>query len=902
MGASNPFSGLSNTAISNTSNPFLNGQAAKSIAAFKGQSNPFAGASSTNPFTGNTSSNSPYAGLDGLGSTTSSNGNPFADIAKTTVINQPVSDTSNSNPFAALASDNNKPTVDLHALTDGTKATTPPSVNSTGGGILNGLWHGIQNVYNHGVGALEGAMAGSGGADGAVGLPGFGEGFIKGLINPNQAESQYQQMKATGEQHMNPIAKVATNFALDTASDPLTYVPLGKVAEIAHVPQALDTAKNMATAALRATHTGAKALDYAKALRESATSILPGTRDYFKQAYANFLNHTATDNAEATNAIKQAFQGKNPAAREAFQQEFEKSAEGQPLSAANEQTRQLLAPILAQTRQHALDTNILTHTMNPDEMKVGQYFPHVLADKLADTKGATSTIGNRIKTTIDANKARNIPGTIAEINANPELPNFEADPAKALGYHLYQFNNAKNSHALINEVMAHGYDPTGLDGVYAGDIHPETNSPLVEYSHGGKTVLLPKAEAQTLQNLTSNQRGPWTKLWQGATNFGNRSMFLSNPTIHLLNNLGWQTLSHAPNIFSKIPKYISSAFKDVPDHPMMLRAMRAGALHHSFETGQLGSGTAKDFANRLAKSLDQTGNPILKAFNKYYYNLTPNAERAYRTAAFEHALDQGMNDQQAADYVHQLYGGNNAGMVNNVDKAMGSVLPFWNWTKTAISSNAKNALENPFPYSALYHAMNAVNEQNSGNDMLQNVNPLAMSLGTTNAQGKPESLEPYLPPMEIAKLVRDTAQQGPINGPATFLFNKASAPAKFLGQILTGEQNPTAAVPQKYNLLPAPYSPVNAPENQRGIYWGDTGPQVNPYLAQAAQDFPNILSNIAELSGKSPLAQTLINPLVGTGGTIVTSNPQSAAKEQAYAQRQQQTELRSYLKKLAQGQ
>jgi hypothetical protein len=424
----------------------------------------------------------------------------------------------------------------------------------------------------------------------------------------------------------------------------------------------------------------------------------------------------------------------------------------------------------------------------------------------------------------------------------------------------------------------------------------------VEYTspHTGETVLLPESEARYLQQLRtppSELKQTLSKAYQGTVNKLNQLMFMSSPLVHILNNLGTQTLTHAPAVFAKMPKYMKEAWKGVEPGSQMDYALKNGALHLS--SIMHGASTPKDMANQLVKELQaKSGVPqTLKNILKGYSELTPRIEQAYRAAAFEHALEKGMSPDEAANWVRSIYGGRIAGDATSpAEKAMTSVMPFFNWTKTAITSNVKNAAKNPFPYLLGFNTLNNYNEQVTGHGMADNPNPLSIALPWTNNQGNQEYWGLYAPPFDVAKLGNEVASNG-LRGALDFAFNRFNPVAKFAGQAATGEQNPFANPLDKYNVEPYPALPSEF--NQRGIFFGDKGPKVPAYLGQLLQDISNPLTAVDDFQNKGA-GDTLLTQLLG--GTISAPNPQSQQKQQQWQTNEMLKEFKSYLKKQSGGQ
>jgi hypothetical protein len=741
-------------------------------------------------------------------------------------------------------------------------------------------------------------------------LAGLIPGFIHGLEDSNWAHQAYAQQKQNqmhaldqqGQQmHEQPwqtgVMKGLLGTELDTVSNPITYVPMGKVFEgigaagkAVGLPAAWNALKTSAPEAVRVP-------------LNAVTSLfkpIAGARQPFLNAVSRMVGKTQSGTNAIMKNLQDIFKGTTPEQRTALTHALESTAPGTPLSdPVLEALRQKVEPLLEQATQHSLERGLINKTINPEDFGVARYIPHVNVGKLDENAVPFADITRR-NPTIDASKSRNLEGTIQAINGASGNKVFEDDIAKILAYHLGQINKASTARDLIDEAMQHGLPVDGA--VKVGDQFPGTFQKAVEYTspHTGETVLLPESEARYLQQLRtppSELKQTASKWYQGAVNGLNQLMFMSSPFVHILNNLGTQTLTHAPSVFAKMPKYMKEAWKGVEPGSQMDYALKNGALHLS--SIMHGASTPKDMANQLVKELQsKSGVPqTLKNILKGYNELTPRVEQAYRAAAFEHALEQGMSPDEAANWVRSIYGGRIAGdAASPIENIATGFMPFFNWTKTAITSNVKNAAKNPLPYLTGFNALNNYNEQVTGHSMAQNPNPLSIALPWTDKNGNPEYYAPYAPPFDVAKLGKAIASGG-LRGLADFGFTRSNPLVKFPVQYFSQEQDPLANQMDKYTVEPYPALPAQF--NTRGIFFGDKGPQAPAYLAQFLQDISNPLSTIDDFQQKGA-RDTLLTQLLG--GSISAPNPQLQQKQQNWLNNQALSEFKAYLKKHAGGQ
>lgn len=781
----------------------------------------------------------------------------------------------------------------------------------------------IQNVWSHLSGALQGAQLGAGNAlrntklgnnnrlmmetGGRIpqqkplskaqegGYTNVFSGLLKGVKNPTATHARFKQ----GEQQFTPLAgaspgvnaflKGLRNFGLDTVTDPLTYVPFGKAASVASKTLHLGELSKPVLNALQHIP-GSQHIANAY---QHVFSPIAGARSYFLHGVGQMSGKTESGANAIKNQVVNIFKGTTPEQRIALTHALESTAPGTTLSdPALESLRQQVEPLLEQARQNALDRGLISGELNPEEYGVGRYIPHISTSKLDEEFQPFKDISQR-SPNIDAGKSRGLAGTIQALNSGDNKL-FEEDMAKILGYHLNQINKASNLRDLIGTAMKNGIE-TGGD-LKAGDIFPGTVQKAVEYSHDGNTVLLPESEARYLTNLTAPKADAsrfLSGLYRKSVNGLNRMMFLSSPFIHIVNNLGTQSLLHDPGILKDMPQYLKEAVTGVKPGSKMDQALQAGALHLTSEIGH--TTNASNLANDIAKVLDGKQGGFRSAL-RAYNNLTPNVEKAYRAAAYHRALQRGMSSEDAVKWVRSIFGGNAAhDAASNFEKTARAIMPFYNWTKTAIGSNVKNFLHHPAPYVAGYHALDNYNQAVTGHPMSQNHNPLSVGLPWKDKNGNQEYWTLYAPPFDVAKLGKDIGKNG-VRGPLDFAFTRSNPLVRFGFQLGTGEQNPFASPLNKFNVDKYPELAQFGPQyNEAGMAFGGKGPKLPAYLAQLLQDTSNPVGTLSELQGQSP-RDWLLSQIFG--GAVSAPNPQSAINEQNYNNREISSQFKSYLKNL----
>jgi hypothetical protein len=768
------------------------------------------------------------------------------------------------------------------------------------GNWLSSLWNDIVNAWNKSpLGRLQGAAEGFITAfhdnQGHVQAPHNAIDFLQGMLSPlygyANPQQEAQKYEAVKQQMGKGVLPWVVGTLADTVTNPLTALPIGEgvkaIGAATGLPKLFDALKQSAPEAVRVP-------------LNTITSLfkpIAGARQPFLNAVSRMTGKVQSGTNQIMKTLQDIFKGTTPEQRVALTHALESTPVGTPLDdPVLESLRQKIEPLMEQATQHSLQRGLITKTINPADFGVARYIPHVNIKKLDLNEMPFADVTRR-NPNIDASKARNLEGTIRAINEARGEKVFEDDLAKILAYHLAQINKATAERDLIDEAMQHGI-PVGGE-LKAGDQFPGTFQKAVEYTspHTGETVLLPESEARYLEQLrapSSEYKNAIKKAYQGTVNAFNQLMFTTSPFIHILNNLGTQTLTHAPGIFLKMPKYLKEAWKGVEPGSKMDEALQSGALHLS--SLMHGASTPKKLANQLVKDLDSKPNP-LRSFAKAYMELTPRIEQAYRAAAFEHALEKGMTPDEAANWIRSIYGGRIAGdAVSPAEAVATTFMPFFNWTKTAIKSNVKNAANNPAPYVALFNALNNYNEQVTGHGMADNPNPLSIALPWKDKAGNQEYWSLYAPPFDVAKLVKDVAEGGP-RGLLDFAFTRTNPIVRYAGQVASGEQNPFANPLEKYNVEPYPALPAQF--NKRGVFFGDKGPQAPAYVAQFAQDVINPFAAINDVQEAGPLDTAIMQLL---GGYINAPNPQSQQKQEQWQNNEILKEFRAWLKKQAGGQ
>lgn len=637
---------------------------------------------------------------------------------------------------------------------------------------------------------------------------------------------------------------------------------------------------------------------------QNAFTTLPGTTKAFKNFFSQYFGEKASGANDINNFLASVFKGTTPEQRAEFINLLESTAPGTTFQdPVMERMRQQVEPRMEEALQNAQARGLINKTINPADYGVARYVPHVFAKGSPKVEAGTADGGLFLRKGVDANKDRTLKGTIQQLNqqahaSNGAAPSFETDAIKVLGHYFHQLNEAGSAQNLIDKAVGNGV---------MKDVHPETNTATVPFQDStGKTSLIPKAEADILNGLgTKQQEGVFSKSYRKVTNGLNKLMFASNPFMHVVNNLGFQTAIHHPALFKDVVNHIPEALSGIQPGSEMDRALKAGALNLGSEVGARGIGINKQL-DQLISKVDGTGSSVKSEISRYNH-LTPDIEKAYRTAAFSHAIKGGMSDADAANYVRSIFGGHIApNTMSGAERALTMMLPFGNWTKTALVSNAKNFMKHPAPYVAIAQTANALNTEATGHGMMQNPNSAAIGIpGAKNAQGRQKYYTPYFPAWDLIKLASQMGQQGVGQGSLNFAWSRLNPALKMAGQLISHEQNPVAPVADKYNIVSYPYLQGGAsnPYNAQGIFFGGKGPKANPYVAQMMQDMTIPGAETAYNFATQPIGQVLAQLGIGaTGGSVSAPNPQAALKEQQYQQKMAKSQLKSAMRKAVQNQ
>jgi hypothetical protein len=814
---------------------------------------------------------------------------------------------------------------------------TSPTTN-TPSGLFPNLWNdiksGASSIWHHAEGGLTGAWNALANPndlpDQQLGIPVIPmvKGFFQGLVNPDQA---MQQEKAN-EKALGVDNSGLYHFVENTATDPLSYVPLSLLTKPLGI-------------AAKAGYNAVKDVPAVSSLIDKITSAGNSLSDWLKEGWNRMHSTNAVESNQYINKIQNSLQGLTPEEQIAALH----IAENAPIA---EKLREQMPHVVPAANQ----IRILFDKLGEEALNRGliksmreNYVSHIPVSKF-ENGGIFANSTKPLKPYLSSSKARKLEGTIYEINqraANGELDDvlsklglepgsklFEDNPAKLLTAHALQVIRAKNLYDFIHNVVLPNAQkvteipaviPKGM-GLYRPNTLKFFPAMLAEHNIGEDAVnglvpleelhpgvgvssktpayLMNKADAEFLNGaFRSGNVSNLPPLVSGALNLGKKALagintaarttMLYNPLVHTLNNVPWQVFLKDAGVLNPLGergwlRFLNEAKNGPIEGSMYERAAKAGAIsapHTEFRGG------IHDIANQVAESLNPTKTPwsVLKKYNpvSMVYRASNAAtwipEHAMRANLFSRLVDRGLSDEEAAKEVNSVLG--NYNNLGKVEKGIQTyAFPFWNWMRTAIPSNIKALYEQTPKFAIPYHAIDTLNYMATGHGMSENPENKRWAIaipGVKDKNGNQFYFSWYNPGMELGKLSTEGLD---------YFFRRLNPVDKMAYAALTNQEDPF----QDYKVVPYPDIPGGAsnPLNEKGIFFGNKGPRVNPWLAYAAQTFGNPVSGIGEAAGAT-LPENIAR-LVGSYGSYY--NPETAAREQQYKQRQQQSELRAALK------
>ena len=737
-----------------------------------------------------------------------------------------------------------------------------------------------------------------------------------------------QAQDTTGAQIMhqlgihNKLAADVAGFATDVLTDPLTYVPVAKLAELAKVPELFNLA-----------YRGAKQLPIAKDLIDYAGQVFDryhGTSPEFKAGWQQMEGRNAAAEQETALFVKRAFQGAAPEVRQAYTHAKESGNIPAQLAAIHA----MVAPEIEKYGQQAAQRGLIRGLMP-------NYMPHILAQRFQQGYGIWSNIKAPMRAFTPSSIGRKLEGTIAEINArmakDPEYlksrgldPNgkfFEDDAAKIAYAHLLQLRQAINMHDFLQGVVSRAtkftsksqiplvlpdgmglYRPNSLKFFRALMASPDAVDvaeegakvvPLEELHAGlgvgrGPVYMMRKAEADWL-NGALRYRGPMHGIARAAEAVRGLTLrlMLINPFVHFPHNVLWNSYLRDPGAVlnpAEWAQHIPGVIHGIESDPWLKRATEAGAVPTSAVLDYRGPIAHR--ANEVAADLTKT-----KA-RRILENLTPFAisqhatwvpENAMRAALFRRAAQKGMTDAGAANWVNEALG-NHRNLSNAEREVQRFLLPFYNWERTAITFNLGQMYRHTNRSTIPLHVLNAINEATAGHPMSMNPDgkQFDLQLGPDKA-GNQRFLNIYNPLLETLGVGE--------RGAPSYIFNRSRPEVRAFGQGVTGLSNPLAGPQANYpfdkypdltgklaRLNDVPLFQAHVPVLNKNI----RGPEVNPETATIAQQVLSLPGRYAPAAPLGPGMQTA--QAAGMFPIIVPAGSQ-AKKARSKANKQKQ-ELR----------
>jgi hypothetical protein len=826
----------------------------------------------------------------------------------------------NSNPSTASQSPASAP----QSFNDFINSTpTQPSTPSSGGffsNLLHGAenivthpWDNIKSAYTHVQGGLDGAISGMFGR-GQYGLPSTSaeDTMVQGFLHPDQAAQTFQSVKddmantpipqaisaglsGYGLHDDNNVAgKAITNFALDTAHDPLSYLPIGPAAK------ALGIGAKVASDAIGATPYIAKALN-ATAKAPGIKQAIGGTQDLLGKMFTpNYGaspalvdalkegagNHTANQ-ASIVNALKElamnnkntpeldqaghmvekTFSGPLTADQNSFLKEYENLRDNGPQAHGSMPigTNAMAHTASAVTGEPVLQNvrdNYFKHmydNMTPAQKKMfpnnQQGVPGLSSDGVFNDPRTFQTLQDAmdagLKPTMDpyqvlgehlnqSSKALTNNQTIATIKNTPGLL-FDKDPIDEVKKLMITGRMTEDQAAahlgMSLDDMKKGFVQSKVPQLSGAYIRPADEAALVEHLNPSKATGLFGA-ADKLNNLYNKG-------------------FLLNPAPHLHN-----IYTNGVVLGGAKPSYIKEAYDNISNglhDPNYMAAMRSGAISNP---------VGGKFSDVINKAVNPTKNPFTTVKGASH-NLLWNNDSAIRTALHRQGMESGMSASDAAAHTNKF-------MVDYQNltpfekQYVKPLVNFYAWKKGNIPLQASQMLAQTPKYAIRGHALDNISQAMSGNpaDSKGRVDP-----NQQLSDGSHTMIDPYDPMGDIGKIAD--------KGILPWLYNSQNPVAKAgedIGSSLAQVaglpiQNKfpifNSSAPLGHNLAAGAAYTANAlnPLNSLAVLSG----LINGLFGQKTKDVP----------GETP-TELVTNLLGGFTGRV---NPAKDAKNAAYAQR-----------------
>ena len=734
------------------------------------------------------------------------------------------------------------------------------------------------------------------------------------------------------------IVRDVGGFGLDVATDPLTYIPVGKLAELTRVPQVFS-----------AVYRVLDRVPMVHDLTESAAKVFDkyhSTRPVFRQSWQRMQGLNDAAERRIAQTINRAFKGVPEALRRQFTHAIEKAPGYENWFDQHPEMQQVAQQVRSMLDQSAegLVKRGLIKSKRPN------YMPHILANHFENGFGIWTNRKTPMAASLPSGLARKLDMTIQEANdtfakdaewakklgLKPGSKLFEDDAAKLLYANLLSASQATNLHDFLQGVMSRAtkiqakdipavlpdgmalYRPNSLRFFRALMASPKDveeavtqgaqEFPLEELRPGiaiskGAAYMMPKAEADFV-NGASRYRGPITGLDKVASGLRGLTLrfMLINPFTHFLHNVMWNSYLRDPGAVlnpAEWAQHVPGIIRGIDSDKWLARATEAGAVPSSALLDYRGpiAARARDVAKDLGESKVKG---ILKNITPFQISqhATWIPENAMRVALFRRAVQKGMGDSAAADWVNEALG--NARNLSNQERMLQRFLiPFYNWEKTATAFNLKQLYRHTARATVPLHALNALNTSIVGHPLSMNPDgkQFDLELGP-DKQGNQRFLNIYNPLLETLNIGQKGLPQ--------WIFGRTQPMVKTAAAMVTGRTGfggPDVSYPLfKYpDLQGTPAQELNnVPLFRYPATFGAgpvTGPSVNPEVATALQSLLNLpyASSAPPPSGAAEQVARVLGsfPI----NSAATSSARSAQYQRAAALREMRSAMRALARK-----
>lgn len=411
------------------------------------------------------------------------------------------------------------------------------------------------------------------------------------------------------------------------------------------------------------------------------------------------------------------------------------------------------------------------------------YMPHIAtkeADDILNNTGIKNFFGIRPSAKTPQGIAREIEGTVAEINAKNVYGTskfFQDDPAIAMGVSDFNAAQAISGRKFLDDAAQFGIKAEGAPSTYK--TIPEI--PGLKFEPKVADQLSRSYKALT----NSEEINKFLKVYDGAQNWWKMWSLGARPAYHAKNTIGNLWNNYLGGVTSPKPYGDAAAFQikvakgnlegKIAGYPTkdLYDAMMTRGI---FGEGQYGG----DITRRLEEQIQgasknpftlSTKNPILQGGFKMGQTIEDNA----RVALFIDQLNKGSSFDQAAKHVRKYLF--DYGDVTPFEKdVLKRVMPFYTWSRKNIPLQLEALATQPDKINKLNLAMNNIQQANQVQqpdlsqvpEYVREQAPLYVGSNAETGSVSVIPLQGLIPTMDIASLTKfmntETAPEGVSRG------------------------------------------------------------------------------------------------------------------------------------------